>query len=355
MRVYLNKLTQQLKQPLPQVVMLFGDEPYQLQQALDQIRQAAKQQGCEERIRFSHDNQFKWQQLFDEAQELSLFASKKLIELEMPSVKPGRDGGKALVEWSELVDNEHILLLWGGKVAREQTNSKWFKTLDKQGWYIPVYDIDSQQLPNWLQQQFQQNNLQVTPDAIGLMCRLFEGNLLSAAQEVTRLGLLHPNQLIDVQQIRDAVSDQSRFNVFQLVDDLLAGKLSKATHVLERLKGEEVEPVIISWALQKEVDSLIAIHKQQQQGQALAQIFKGLRIWDKKQGMYKATLQRLDLAKLKQIHDALALFDLEYKSSGLAHPYTLLAHCCALFSGQAQLLAFNQMLTQTALELRADD
>ncbi len=354
MKIYLNQLEQHLQKTLPKVVMLFGDEPFQLQQALDSIRKTAKQQGLEERVRYTHDQQFKWQQLNDEGQALSLFASRKLIELEIPSAKPGRDGSQFLQSWAADAPSEHVLLLWGGKLGREQTNAKWFKTLDKIAWFIPIYDIESSKLPQWLQQQFKKQKLSASPDAIALMCQLFEGNLLSAAQEVTRLALLHPNQHIDIQQVKDAVSDQSRFTVFQLVDDLLSGHFDKALHVLKRLQGEDLEPVIVSWALQKELDTLQNILQQQSEGLMLPAIFKNLRIWDKKQGLYRSALNRLNKTTLYEIADALALFDLEYKTHGLGKPYTLLSHCCLLFSGDTNLKSFNKMLNATSLELRAE-
>ncbi|NTS78413.1 DNA polymerase III subunit delta [Catenovulum sp. SM1970] len=347
MRVYWDKLSQQVQQGLPPVIMLFGDEQFQLQQALDQIRQAAKAQGCEERVRFTHDNQFNWQLLFDEAQALSLFATRKLIEVEIANGKPGKEGSAQLNAWAELPNNEHILLLWGGKIEKAQTNSKWFKTLDKLGWFVPVYEIDSQRLPQWLRNQCQQAGVQITPNAINLMTQMFEGNLLSAAQEITRLALLYPNQTVDEEHIRDAVSDQSRFSVFQLADDLLQGNFAKAIHILERLQGEELEPVIISWALQKEADLLVQLHLAQQQGQNLKQAFSQLRIWDKRQPLYQKALQRLDLARLKALSSALADFDLAYKSQGMSYPYTQIAHCCALFTGSEQLARFNQMMQET--------
>ncbi|AWB68289.1 DNA polymerase III subunit delta [Saccharobesus litoralis] len=343
MRIYPNQLERHIQQPLPNVIMVFGDEPYQVQQALDTLRQVAKQQGCEERIRWTHDNQFNWQLLMDEAQALSLFAMRKLIELEMPTAKPGRDGSKMLQQWCALPDNEHILLLWGGKLGQEQTKSKWFKEVDKHAWFIPVYDVEKDKLPNWLRQQCQQQGLNITANAIELLAHLFEGNLLSAAQEITRLSLLYPNQPIDVVEIEQVVSDQSRFTVFQLVDDLLLGNFDRASHVLQRLQGEELEPVIIAWALQKEAEILAQLVAAQQAGQSIDALFKSLRIWQQKQGLYRQAMQRLNSQSIEIILSSLAHFDLSYKTNGLKHPYTMLAHCCALFTGDPRL----QSLTKT--------
>lgn len=351
MRIYANRLAQETqKGALPNVILVFGDEPYQQQQALDQIRTAAREQGVEERIRFTLDSEFKWRSILDEAMALSLFASRKLIELEMPAVKPGREGGKILQEWAALDNNDHILVLWGPKLGADQSKAKWFKVLDKAGWYIPLYEIERQNLPGWFQQDLREQGLQAEPDALALLCEMFEGNLLSAAQEVTRLALLYPQQKLTLEQIKTAVSDQSRFNVFQLSDDILTGQFDKALRILNRLAGEEVEPVLIAWALQKEADLINQIQSAQQQGESFDMVCKRLRIWDKRKNLYRTACARIPQTVVMQIIDSLGFFDRQYKSNQLKFPYVQLSHCLMLFSGNPELIQFNQQMLEAEVD-----
>ncbi|WP_143870093.1 DNA polymerase III subunit delta [Catenovulum sediminis] len=347
MRVYFNQVNRQLAQPLPSLILLFGDEPYQQQTVLDQIRAACKQQGFEERLRFNTEEDFNWQNILNEAQAMSLFASKKLIEVEMPNAKPGKEGGAFFKEWCDITDNEHILVVWGGKMEAAQTKTKWFKNIENHSWYIPVYEIERQKLPDWFRQQFQQHQLNVTPAAQAILCDLFEGNLAGAAQEVSRLALIYPNQTIDVEEIKKAVSDHSRFTVFQLAEDLLANNRKKVVQIIQRLEGEELEPVIITWMLQREVDYLAQLALAGNQFDAQC---KKLRIWDNRKHLYKMALQRLNLNMLEEIQQALAQFEVEYKTSGLTNPYFRIAHICALFFAQPDIFKFNQLMLANETE-----
>lgn len=349
MRVYFNQLETQLKQPLPNLILLFGDEPYQQQLALDKIRAECLAQQIDERLVFQADDKFNWQQIMDEAQALSLFASRKLLEVELPTAKPGRSGSAFLQEWAALADNEHVLLLWGGKLGADQTKSKWFKTIEKTSWFMPVYDIDRQNLPNWFNQQCQQHQVQLTPDALHLMCDLYEGNLLSGAQEVSRLSLIYPEQLIDIEQIKAVASDQSRFTVFQLADDLLKNNRQKVVQILTRLQGEDLEPVIVTWLLQREAETLALLAIAQANGQFDAEC-KKQRVWDNRKGAYRQALTRLNLSMIEQILKAIGQFEVDYKSNGLKAPYILLAHICALFSGDPVLFNFNQVMLEDDLD-----
>ena len=349
MRIYFNQLEKELAKPLPCLIMLFGDEAFQQQAGLDLIRKTCIAQQIDERIVFQADDKFNWQQIMDEAMSLSLFASRKLIEVELPSAKPGKAGSAFLQEWVKLPDNEHILLLWGGKLGAEQTKSKWFKTIEEQAWFVPVYDIDRQNLPNWFRQQCQQHQVQLTPDAVHLLCDLFEGNLLSGAQEISRLALIYPDQLIDAEQIKSVASDQSRFTVFQLADDLLLNQRAKVAQILTRLQGEDLEPVIVTWLLQREAETLAQLAIAQASGQFDAQC-KKLRVWDNKKGLYRQALNRLNLTMIEQILKAIGQFEVAYKSDGLINPYIQLAHICALFSGDANLFNFNQIMLADDVE-----
>ncbi|WP_017444586.1 DNA polymerase III subunit delta [Gayadomonas joobiniege] len=341
MRLYVNQLTQQLQRGLPKLILLFGDEVYQQQQALDEIRRVCRQQGFDERVRFHFEDNFSWQQVLDETQALSLFASQKIIEVEMPKAKPGRDGGQFFKQWCELADNPNLLIVWGGKMAAEQTKTKWFKSLPEADvWYLPIYEIDRAKLPAWFNQAFAKHQLNVTGQATELLCDLFEGNLAGASQEVERLALVYDQQKIGVDKVAAVVGDQSRFTVFQLADDLLNDNRKKVAQVLRRLAGEELEPVIILWMLQKELDTLSQLASA---GQAFDVQCKKLRIWENRKALYRRALQRLSLANLEMIQQAIAHFELSYKSSGIAEPYFELMHICALFSGDEKLTALTKI------------
>ena len=199
MKIYHNQLNNTLRQGFKPVWLVFGDEPWQKDNSIAEIKNSAKQQGFSEVIRFSTDNSFDWQQLIDEYQSLSLFASQRIIEVELTSTKVGDAGNKALLALSERlqqdinsgqVPQDVLFLFHGAKLDAAGANRKWFKNLTQLGCYLPIYDIEHKSMPQWLNNQARQLQLNITPELTALLIEFFEGNLLALAQELNKLSLL---------------------------------------------------------------------------------------------------------------------------------------------------------------------
>ena len=205
MKIYHNQLVPTLSQAFKPVWLVFGDEPWQKNDALATIKNHFQQQGFSEIIRFNSDNQFDWQQLIDEYQAMSLFASQRIIEVEFSSIKIGDSGHKTLLALSDIIEKntgfeDVIFVFHGPKLDGPSANRKWFKTLSQLGCYVPLYDIDIKHLPRWLQNQARQLNINLAPELSSLLLTLFEGNLLALAQELEKLVLLFGTQHISIEQ-----------------------------------------------------------------------------------------------------------------------------------------------------------
>ena len=229
MKIYHNQLQQTLSQAFKPVWLVFGDEPWQKNDSLLTIKNHAQQQGFSEVIRFSSDNKFDWQQLIDEYQSMSLFASQRIIEVEFTTIKIGDNGHKTLLALAEIIEKnaalqDVIFIFHGPKLDGPSANRKWFKTLTQLGCYVPLYDIDVKGLPRWLQNQARNLNLNLAPELSTLLIELFEGNLPALEQELQKLSLLFPsNQLINLMDAEQLVIKQAKFNPFQIIDALLQG------------------------------------------------------------------------------------------------------------------------------------
>lgn len=331
MQVYPNRLTDHLQKSLVPFYLVFGDEPQQKLQAIDTIRQHCKQQGFDERQSMVVDSQFSWSTLTEASQMLSLFASRQLIEVEISTGKPGAEGSKTLVNIAEKTHPDTIYLLHGGKIGKDVQNSKWFKTLDKQGVYCPIYPLEGRSLQQWVVQTLNNQGLRYTPEVSHFISDSCEGNLLAARQEIEKLALLYPDSQIDLPQAQQAMVDHSRFNVFQLVDVLLAGDGDKAIKILGRLESEGIEPNIVLWALNREWQTLYQLQFAQRQGQALAQLWNKHRIWKNRQSFYQMALQRLSLEHLETMQKKLSALDQSMKQTQYQRPYIELCHLCLLF------------------------
>ena len=224
MRLYPEKLSAHLQQQLLPVYLVSGDEPLLLQECCDLIRSQARAQGCTDReVIDAGVAGFDWQEILHSATSMSLFAERRLVELRLASGKPGAEGSKALCEYLDISGGEDVLLIIAGKIDKQSTNSKWFKALDQAGAVIQVWPVDAGKLPRWLRQRVADAGMTIDDDALQLLCERVEGNLLAAVQEVEKLKLLVSDSQITAQTVTEAVSDNARYNLFDMADNALKG------------------------------------------------------------------------------------------------------------------------------------
>ncbi len=341
MKIYHNQLQQTLTQGFKPVWLVFGDEPWQKNDSIAKIKSHSQQQGFSEIIRFSSDNKFDWQQLIDEYQSMSLFASQRIIEVEFTTVKIGDSGNKALLALSEIIKANSSLqdvtfIFHGPKLDGPSANRKWFKNLTSQGCYLPLYDIDVKGLPRWLQNQARAINVNLAPELSSLLIELFEGNLPALEQELQKLSLLFPNnQQISLSDAEQLVIKQAKFNPFQIIDALLQGNCKKCLIMLDQLKQEGTAAGQIIWVFHKEINQLYAMLDKLVQGKQLNELYKEYRIWDKRKPLYQHALTHITLKNVKRALTRLADIDLISKTSSEFDAFILLADLCiTLYDGE---------------------
>jgi DNA polymerase-3 subunit delta len=277
--------------------LVSGEEPFQLEQVSSAIRHKAQELGHTDREVMHVERGFDWQQLSASADALSLFADKRLLELRMPSVKPGDAGSKALQRYCDQPPVDTVLLIVSGKLEKAQQNTKWFKALEQKGVVVQVWPVEADKLPQWIKQRMRLRDMQPTPEALAMLADRVEGNLLAADQELEKLRLLSGGGTVDAEQVAAAVSDSARFDVFSLVDTTLLGDAARAVRILYGLQAEGVEPVLVLWALGREIRSLSGMSRALQQGQAMGQVLTQYRVWDKRKRPVQAALQRYPLKR----------------------------------------------------------
>ncbi len=269
MKLRIDQLSAQLKKQLAPVYIISGDEPLQITRCCDQIRQHARSCGFTERNVFHVESGFDWGDFLSAANSLSLFAQQQILELRMPSGKPGDLGSKALLEYISHPSPDNLLLVITERLDSTQQKAKWFKALDQAGVSIPVWPVESAQLPGWLGQQLQADGYRATSGALALIGERVAGNLLAASQELEKLKLLAKDKMIDEATVEDAVCDSARFDVFQLLDAALDGNIKQCVRILSILNGEGVEPPIVLWALAREIRLLGHLGRQVSRGMAM--------------------------------------------------------------------------------------
>ena len=302
MRISIDQLSINLKKSLEAVYLLTGDEPLQIAEAADEIRLAAKQAGYINREIISIDKGTEWQQLTEAGESLSIFSDYKLIDLRFPSAKPGLEGSKVLQQYCQHLPENTILLITAGKVETAATKSVWFQALDKAGIVIQIWPLQGEALVKWLQQRSQRRGIVIDTDALKMLTGRIEGNLLAAAQEVEKLYILHGQNRITKAMIESEVASNTRFDVFNLNDALLAGQLNRALHIVHDLKAEDTPMPVVIWAISREVRMLYLMKVKTVEGTSLDALFKRFNIWDNKRKLaVQSALGRLKDTDLQAI------------------------------------------------------
>jgi len=333
MRIYPEQLSRHLK-PLPQCSLIFGDDPWLCEQSRLHLYHAAKQQGFDEKIKLTQETGFSWNELMEQWQALSLFSSRRIIELTLPTAKPGTEGSAMLQSLMQMSNPDVLLILIGPKLAAEQTKSKWFKSLDAKGIYVPCITPEGVQFQRWLTGRISHYALNLSSDAAEMLFSLYEGNLLAADQALQLLQLLSPTALIGTEQLQHYFEDQSRFSVFQLTDAMLGNQQEKAQHILSQLKSEGIAMTIILWSLFKELTVLLQLKTADAHGQPLQSLWSKLRIWDKRKPLYQQAMARLSLPQIEALLANTSTLELKLKQKG-REDWTGLSHVSLLFDPKA--------------------
>lgn len=287
-----EKLKAHLGQPLNSLYLLYGDEPLLVLEAADAIRIAARAQGFDEREVLVAGPGFRWEQLTQALGNLSLFGSNKLIDLRIPTGKPGRDGGDALVRHAERSDQGVLTLITLPQPDWQTKKAAWFVALSKAAVVLELNAPPLTQLPNWLAQRLAAQKQSAEPAALEFIATHVEGNLLAAHQEIQKLALLYPVGEISLAQVEEAVLDVARYDVEKLRAALLAGDGPRCARLLEGLHAEDTAPPLVLWALAQETRTLAQLRTQRDQGAGFDAACASLRIYGARQGAYRNAVDR---------------------------------------------------------------
>lgn len=325
MRTSHHKLINTLNQGFSPIWLVFGDETWQKNDALEKIKSSAKKQGFDEIIRFSIDDKFDWSLLFQEYQSMSLFSSLRIIEIEFTSNKIGDNGAKGVAQLLTMLHNDIQLIFHGEKIDAATQKRKWFKSLETVGCFLPLYDLEGNQLKQWLNSHARQLSLNLQPEVIDLMVELFEGNLPALDQELQKLSILFSQQVVNFDDAENLFIKQAKFTPYQLIDTLLIGDLKKCFAILDQMQHDGSPFSQLVWIIHKEISQLYSMLEQISQGSSVNDIFKQYRVWDKKKPLYQHALNHMSLANVEQALARLAQVDLLSKTSTDFNEFILLS------------------------------
>ncbi|WP_317177568.1 DNA polymerase III subunit delta [Pectobacterium sp. HCp5_1] len=338
-RLYPEQLTAQLHEGLRGCYLVFGSDPLLLQESLDSIKRVAQQHEFSEHFSFILDLHTDWDAIFSTCQALSLFASRQSLLLVLPENGPNAAMGENLVKLSGLLHPDILLILRGHKLTKAQENSVWFKSLAQDSVYINCLTPEQAQLPRWVAQRAKSMKLTLDDQATQLICYCYEGNLLALSQALERLALLYPDGKLTLPRVESAVNDAAHFTPFHWLDALLAGKGKRAWHILQQLKQEDCEPVILLRTLQRELLQLLVL-KRRMSDTPLRTLFDQQKVWQNRRDLLTQALQRLSLQQLQQAVRLLTQVEITLKQDYGQSVWSELESLAMLLCGKALPEAF---------------
>jgi DNA polymerase III subunit delta len=324
MQIKSDQLAAHLAKGLRPLYTVWGDEPLLAQEAGDAIRAAARAAGYGERqVHTVSGQHFDWSGLLGAALAMSLFSDRQLIEIRIPSGKPGKDGSEALQRYCEHLNDDVVTLVQLPRLDRTQQNSAWFGALDGAGVTVRVDPIDRKALPQWIAQRLSRQGQRVTGGEEGQRTLAFfsdrvEGNLLAAHQEIQKLGLLYPAGELGFEQIESAVLNVARYDVFKLGEAVLAGQVARALRMLDGLQAEGEAAVLVHWTLTEDLRGLKRVKDAVASGKPLPMALREARVWGAKERLFERVVPLLSEHTVAHLIDAAQICDGLVK--GLKHP-----------------------------------
>ncbi|WP_339940454.1 DNA polymerase III subunit delta [Undibacterium luofuense] len=309
MQLRADSLDQHLSKGLSALYVITSDEHLLAMEAADKIRKAARVQGFSEREVLTVERSFKWGALLAANQSQSLFGDRKLIELRIPSGKPGKDGAQALQEYIAHLSPDNLTLISLPKLDWTTQKAAWVTALQQAAVYIDIPLVERTQLPVWLQQRLAMQQQSADRQSLEFIADRVEGNLLAAHQEIQKLALLYPSGKLSFEQVHDAVLNVARYDVFKLNEAMLSGDVSRLVRMLEGLKGEGEALPLVLWAVAEEIRTLLRIKSGLVQGKPLPVLLKENRIWGPRERLVEPALRRVQLAVLREALQEAAQID----------------------------------------------
>lgn len=325
-------LSAHLKDSLAPAYLLSGDEPLLLGEAADAVRAAARAKGFDSRDILFADARFDWDKLHASGANLSLFAERRMLEVRLPTGKPGKAGGAALAEFVANPPADTLLLVISGKVDKRVS---WVKQMVRHGVHTEVWPVQREALPRWIQERMRKAGLKCPRNAAELLADRVEGNLLAADQEIRKLRLTHGAGSIDADTLMQSVADSSRYDVFKLADAVLLGDAGRALRIVQGLRSEGVAMQLVLWALSNAAHEIARVRAMMdQQGLGIDAAIAKARVWSNRSQVVKSGVQRHSLAGVYAQLEALARADLATKGHGPGEPWAMLSDIACALAGK---------------------
>ncbi|MDP9133239.1 MAG: DNA polymerase III subunit delta [Actinomycetota bacterium] len=328
MRINTDQLERTLERGLARAWLIAGDEILLTGEAADAVRARARAEGYGGRDLFVTDRSFDWSEIQNASQTLSLFSERRILEIRMPTPRPGKEGAAVLAALATDPGPDNLLLVVTTKPEKDTWSSAWLKAFEKHGVFVQSWPVEIKRLPAWIAERAARLGITFERGAAELIAERVEGNLLAAQQELEKLALLHPGARLDIEAVQVAVANSARYDVFQLADAALAGDAPRSLRILEGLRAEGAEPPLVLWALCRELRALAEVR-----GGVARRVFGAMQ--ERHEELVRHAAKRTAGQPIEPWFEAAAFIDLQVKgqTDWKGDPWTSLTGLVASMSG----------------------
>ena len=337
MQIKADELAHHLERGVQPLYVVHGDEPLLALEAGDAIRAAARAAGALEREVLVVEAGFRWDAFVGANANASLFGDRKVVDLRIPSGKPGVDGGKALEAYAANPNPDNVTLVTLPRLDRATQSAAWFAALAGAGVTVAVYPVEREALPGWIATRLARQKQRAARETLTFLAENCEGNLLAARQEIEKLALLLPEGELAHDQVEQAVADVARYDVFQLSEAWLAGDAARALRILGALQDEGDAPTLAVWQLSEDVHALAAVQTMVRSGTSVSTAVKSARVWGRRQSALERAAGRVPVSLMPALIVALARLDALAKGLRHGNPWEELATTALAFAGKPAL------------------
>jgi DNA polymerase-3 subunit delta len=326
MRINTDQLAGSLDKNLAPVWLIVGDEALLTGEAADSVRARARAAGFTGREIFNTDRGFDWSELAAATRALSLFSERRIIEVRMPTPRPGKEGGAVLAGLAADPGPDTLLLVVTTRPEKDTWSSAWYKAFDRNGVVVQAWPVEIGRLPQWISGRAARHGLRLDREAAALLAERVEGNLLAANQEIEKLALLHAGGQVGADEILAAVANNARYDVFQLGEAALEGDVPRALRILEGLHAEGAEPPLVLWAICRELRALAEARRGSGRPAYGPQA-------ERRETLLKKAVRRTSGQPLEPLFVSAAIVDRQIKGVSRGKPWTSLTWLVAAFAG----------------------
>ena len=325
MQLRADQLEAHLAGALRPIYTIHGDEPLLALEAADAVRAAARKRGCSERDVLHVERGFDWSALAHAGASQSLFGGSRIIELRIPTGKPGTEGAAAIEKHCDADPGGNVTLVSVPRLDKATQSSGWFSALASAGAIVDVRPVDRAQLPKWIAARLARNNQRAGSPVLEFLADRVEGNLLAAHQEVQKLALLLPAGELALEAVEGVVTNVARYDAHDASAALLAADLARYLRVIDGLRGEGEAPSLVLWTLAEDLRALSAMLQGREAGRPLDALMRELRVWGSRQASLQSAVRRYERPQIEHALADAARIDRTIKGVAVGEPWDQLA------------------------------